>query len=330
MRYDESEGTGLQLEPSLFVEAEHEVHVLHGLADGSLQEVVDAGNHQELVFVLLHIDKGLVGVHHLLHVGTLRDEMCEGGVLVVVGIDALHLFKWHVAPRVGCDEDAAGETAALRDEEHATSVAWAELLHRLVYLQEMLMREGLVDGDVVVAPREVRRSARLLSCARTACDAVHVDVAADDAGLQSGQHGKLDACGEATGVGKVLAAPNRLPVRLGQAIDEIMLAPYAEVLRQVDNLHPRRYLVFLKELFALAVSEAEEDDVHLVEGTVEAEPQLTVADQSLVYVADEVAGIALAVGEDNLRLRVVQQEPNQFATCVARCSKYANVYHSLR
>ena len=132
----------------------------------------------------------------------------------------LHLFKGEVALGVGCDEDTAGEATALRDEEHTALVARAELLHRLVYLQQMLMREGLVDGDIVVAPREVRRSARFLTGSRTASDAVHVDVAADDASLQSGQHGKLDASGEATRVGKMLTAANRLPVRLGQAIDE--------------------------------------------------------------------------------------------------------------
>ena len=151
----------------------------------------------------------------MLHVGTLRDEVREGSVPVIVGIDALHFLKGQVALSVGRHEDAPGEAASLRDEEHAAFVAGAQLLNRLVYLQKVLMREGLIDRDVVVAPREMRRGTRLLTGSRAARDAVHVDVATDDASLQSGQHGELYASGKATGVCYTGSPVNDFTVRLG-------------------------------------------------------------------------------------------------------------------
>ena len=149
---------------------------MDGLTYGTLQKVVDATHHQQLVFVFLYIHEGFVGVHHLLHVGTLQDEVREGSILVVVGIDLLHLFKRQVAFGVCCDEDTAREAAPLWDEEHPTFIAGTKFLYRLVYFQEMLMREGLIDGDIVVAPREMCCCTWLLTRSRTARNAVHMDV----------------------------------------------------------------------------------------------------------------------------------------------------------
>ena len=70
----------------------------------------------------------------------------------------------------------------------------------------MLVREGLIDGNVVVSPREMSRCSRLLTCARTACNAVHMDVTTNDASLQSGQHSELDASGKAARIREMLAA----------------------------------------------------------------------------------------------------------------------------
>ena len=140
------------MQSSHLVEAEHEIHVLHCLSDGSLQKVVNAAHHEQLVFVLLHIDKRLVGVHDLLHIGAYGDVVCEGRVLVIVSINVLHVFKRQVALRVCRHEDTTREAASLGNEEHTAFVTWAKLLHCLVNLKQMLMRECFIDGDVVVAP----------------------------------------------------------------------------------------------------------------------------------------------------------------------------------
>ena len=57
-----------------------------------------------------------------------------------------------------------------------------------------------------------------------------------------------------------------------------------EVLCQVDNLHVLRNIVFLQERLALAVTEAEEDDIHLVERHLGGKLQISLAIQSLVQV----------------------------------------------
>ena len=48
-----SEGACLQSQPCVLVESEHEVHVLHCLSAGALQQVVYHGADDELVAVLL-------------------------------------------------------------------------------------------------------------------------------------------------------------------------------------------------------------------------------------------------------------------------------------
>ena len=55
------EGYGLQAKPSLFIEPEHEIHVLDGLADSAFQQVIDdAGDHYLVAIELVEMDKGLV------------------------------------------------------------------------------------------------------------------------------------------------------------------------------------------------------------------------------------------------------------------------------
>ena len=77
-----------------------------------------------------------------------------------------------------------------------------------------------------------------------------------------------------------------------------------EVLCQVDNLHVLRNIVLLQERFALAMTEAEEDDIHLVERHLGGKLQVGLAIQSLVNLSHQVAGVTLAVGEYNLCLRI--------------------------
>ena len=70
-----------------------------------------------------------------------------------------------------------------------------------------------------------------------------------------------------------------------------------EVLCQVDNLHVLRNIVLLQERFALAMTEAEEDNIYLVERHLGGKLQVGLAIQSLVNFSHQVACITLAVGE---------------------------------
>ena len=57
------ESRGFQHQSCLLVKTEHQVHILNSLTYRSFQQIVDAGNHQQLVLELLDIDHSLVGSH---------------------------------------------------------------------------------------------------------------------------------------------------------------------------------------------------------------------------------------------------------------------------
>ena len=110
-------------------------------------------------------------------------------------------------------------------------------------------------------------------------------------------------------------------IDFGQTIYVVVaLALEAEVLRKVDYLHMGRYLMLLEERLALAVAEAEEHHIDLVERHIGTEPQVGFAIQTLVHVGYKIAGIALAVGKYYLRLGMIYEQTYEFATCVACCS----------
>jgi len=91
----------------------------------------------------------------------------------------------------------------------------------------------------------------------------------------------------------VLSFLDFLLIDLGQAVDIIVIALDSEVLCQIDDLHVLRDGVLLEESLALAMSEAEEDDVDLVERHFVSKLQIGLANESFVDIANEVASVAL-------------------------------------
>ena len=318
-----------ELEASRFGETEHEVHVLHGLSDGTFEKIVDAADHEELILVTLHIDHGFIGARDLLEVGAMADKMGEWCIGIVEGISLLHLFERTRAVGIGGDEDASRETASLGDEEQAAIVAGMEFLDGLTDLVKVLMGEGFIDGDIVVAPTEMRRSTRFLAGSRAARYAVDVDVAIDEATLQSRKECQLNGGGEAAGIGKVAGSADALAVGLGQTIDVVVIATKAEVLSEVDDADVVGDGVLTEEGFALAVAEAEEEDVDVGKGHGGSEAEIGVADEAFVNIADKIASIRLAVGENDGDSGMVDEQTDEFATGVARCAEdsYFNVLH---
>ena len=149
--------------------------------------------------------------------------------------------------------------------------------------------------------------AGLLACTRGARNGVDGHVLGEQSHLGSRQQGHLNGCGKTSGVGHVLRLDNLGLVDFRQSVDVVVVALNAEVLREVDNLDAVGDGVLLQERFALAVTETEEDNVYLIEWHLVGKTQISVTNQSFVHVADQIAGIALRVGEDNLCLGVVQQ-----------------------
>lgn len=344
-----SEGAGLQAQTGGFVQAEHEVHVLHGLAHGTLQEVVDGRGDENFPVETVDMHQGLVGVDHLLQVDGTVGIVGEGGVGIEVAVALDDVGSGGRGVHHGGAEDATGEVAAVGDELNlepgagstVTALATARssgasgrgghLRQTLHDFGQVLVGEGLVDAQVVVAPREVCGGTGLLTGTRRARDGIHADGTAEQTHLCRRQQRQLDARGKAAGVGQVARLTDLGAVDLGQTVDEVValagqcqrVAPDAEVLRQVDDLDMRRHGVLAEKGLALPVTKAEEKHVYGVKGHRVCEAQRRVADEPFMDVGNEVAGIALTVGKDDVGLGVVQQQAEELTARVARCTKNA-------
>ena len=110
-----SEGGGFQTEACGLINAEHEVHILNGLAYCTFQQVVDAGGDEQLAAVLLDVDERLVGVDHLFQVDGLVAVMGEGSASIefLVGLD--DILHWGRGLDNGCTEDASRKVATIGD-----------------------------------------------------------------------------------------------------------------------------------------------------------------------------------------------------------------------
>jgi len=104
----------------------------------------------------------------------------------------------------------------------------------------------------------------------------------------------------------VLGFLDFLLVDLGQTVDIIVIALDSEVLCQIDDLDVLGDGVLLEEGLALAMSETEEYDIHLIKRHLIGKLQISIANEPFVDIADEVACVALRVGKDDLCLRVPQ------------------------
>ncbi len=110
------ESRGFQSEAYGFFQVEHQVHVVHGLSAGAFEEVVDAGDDEQLAAMFFQMDEALVGVHHLLQVDVFLDDVDERVAGIVFLIDAFDFLERHLGLDHECGEDAAREVAAVGDE----------------------------------------------------------------------------------------------------------------------------------------------------------------------------------------------------------------------
>ena len=64
--------------------------------------------------------------------------------------------------------------------------------------------------------------------------------------------------------------------------------------------------MLLQKLLTFSVAKAEVHGINLVKRHLVGEPQVSIADESLVYIRYQIACITLRVGKDNLGIRVIQ------------------------
>ena len=107
--------------------------------------------------------QSFVGVYYLLQVDGFVAIVRKGCVFVEVLISLDNILYWSCCLDDCSAENATSEVAAIGDEVDICIQITLNLFQRLTNLGYMLMLEGLVDAQVVVAPREMGRSSWLLT-----------------------------------------------------------------------------------------------------------------------------------------------------------------------
>ena len=295
---------------------------MDSLSYGPLEEVVDDGGYDELVVEAVDMDEAFVGAGDLLEVERSIDIMGECGIAIEVAVELRYVdiggcgIELH---NLGT-EYATREVAPVGYEVERGGERRLKLGDGLSYLVQMLVGEYLVYAQVVGTPREVCGRSWLLSGTGRARDGVDADIVGEQSCLGKRQESELDGCGEASGVGQMVGTDDVVAMYLGQAIHEVVVGSDAEVLCEVDNLYMRWYGMLGKECLALAVAEAEEDDVNIVQRQLVGELHIGFAHKSFMHAPYLIACIRLAVSKYNLCFRVVQQEANQLASRISSCS----------
>jgi hypothetical protein len=87
--------------------------------------------------------------------------------------------------------------------------------------------------------------------------------------------------------------------------------------------------MLLEEGLALAVAEAEKNDIHVGEWHLRREPHIGIAVQALMHVGQKVSGIALTVYKLDLCLGMVDEQSDEFACRITGSTKYSYFYHKL-
>ena len=149
------ESCWFQVESCHLVNAEHDVHVLHGLANGTFKKIVYGRRDEQLVSVFVAVYKSFICVDHLFHVNGLVHIVCEFGIFVEVLIALDDVFKRHVCLDHFRGENASGKVSTIGDEIYFSFQMSLHLFQTLLDFRNVLVLKSLVDAHVVVAPREV-------------------------------------------------------------------------------------------------------------------------------------------------------------------------------
>ena len=210
--------------------------------------------------------------------------MGEGCIFIEVFVCLNHILYWCRRLDDCCAEDATGKVATVGDEVDIGIKITLNLLQTLTNLSDVLVLEGLIDAQVVVAPREMGCCAWLLTSASRTCDGINCDILFQQVEIGCWQQRYLYTSGETARIGYMLRLHNLFLVDFRQTIHIVVVALDTEVLSQVDNLHVLRDGVLLEESLALAMTETEEYHIDLVERHLVGKLQVGIANQTFVHI----------------------------------------------
>ena len=128
-----------------FIQAEHQIHILDGLAAGALQEIVCHGMDGKLAAHFLQENKALVCIDDLLEVDHRVGHFREGVRLIVFFVKAVSFVNGIFAIDDRRNKDAAGKIAAPRDEVESAAICWLKRAKGLIDFTEVLMRQRFVS-----------------------------------------------------------------------------------------------------------------------------------------------------------------------------------------
>ena len=128
-----------------FFQSEQEVHVVDGLSAGTFQQIINHGDNQQFVFILLQVNEALVGIDHLLQIRILVYDERKRMVVIIFLVDALDFAQLNFAIQISGSKDAARKVAPHRNEVNLAREAVLQLHQALVDFSQMLVRERLVD-----------------------------------------------------------------------------------------------------------------------------------------------------------------------------------------
>ena len=121
-----------------------------------------------------------------LEVDALAHQVYERIALIILLIHLVEFVSLHGVFHHDGAENATGEVASVGDEVDFRIEAVLQLLQGLPDLRDMLVFEGFVDADIVVAPAEVGRGPRLYAGSGAAGYGVYGDVFCEQSHLRGG------------------------------------------------------------------------------------------------------------------------------------------------
>mmetsp|Transcript_45096 Transcript_45096/g.141231 ORF Transcript_45096/g.141231 Transcript_45096/m.141231 type:complete len:353 (+) Transcript_45096:196-1254(+) len=331
----------------LLGETAHEVHVLHGLPRGPLDEVVDHADDDAPTRqpVVEDVDDAVVGATHvarLRHGAVVQDR--DEVLIVVDGLERLlELRRVHAVLRLHVDglEDTARHGHEVRREVDDGRGRRAGGLEGAI--EALLdLRRVAVGGDAVgvnAVGNLAEERALLGGTPRPGGAAFRVDddiIRLDEALLEQRDERQLRGRGVAARVRHEARLGDVPAGHLGEAVDGLLLELHgdvrltvpllvgvnvgeAEVRRQVDDLDVFRQL--LDGLLRLGVRQAREDNVHVVVVHVvhgDEVRQRLLRRELREHRRERLPGLAVRRQRRDLHERVLQQDAHELRAGVAR------------
>ena len=170
--------------------------------------------------MLLQVQQALVGVNHLLKVYLLINHMNKRILSIILTVNAVQLLNVNCILYHNGSKNTTGKVATIRYKIDIGVKAALQMLDRLDYFRQMLMRERLVYAYVVVAPAEMGCSTGLYTCACAACNGIDIDVIIKHQVACKRKQCQLYCCSKTARISYILALADGTAVQFRQTVYE--------------------------------------------------------------------------------------------------------------